>query len=99
MGEWSRPRPPHLAEAAATWDLREVFWLVRHGVKVSGMSACGPIQDDRTTWGIAAFVKDLPVIKPRRYAALGERAGGGSSTAAEETGTQGAAWSSAGQMQ
>jgi hypothetical protein len=72
-----RPRPPHLTEAAADWDLREVFWLVRHGVKMSGMPAFGPSQDDQAIWNIAAFVKELPAMTPERYAALGERAGSG----------------------
>lgn len=72
--EWAsgmRPRPPHLTEAAAEWELPEVFWLVRHGVKMSGMPAFGPTHDDRTIWSIATFVKELPAMTPERYAALG----------------------------
>ncbi|WP_372621943.1 c-type cytochrome [Falsiroseomonas sp.] len=72
-----RPRPPHLAEAAATWEPREVFWLVRHGVKMSGMPAFGPSHDDRTIWSIAAFVKELPAMTPDRYASLGGDGAGG----------------------
>lgn len=74
-----RPRPPHLAEAAADWDAKEVFWIVRHGVKMSGMPAFGPTHDDRAIWNIVAFVKELPAMTPERYASLGESAtpGGG----------------------
>lgn len=71
--EWAsgmRPRPPHLAEAAAHWELEEVFWLVRHGVKMTGMPAFGPTHEDRALWGIAAFAKELPAMMPERYAAL-----------------------------
>ena len=71
-----RPRPPHLAEAAAEWSLAEVFWLARHGVKMTGMPAFGPTHDDRTLWSIAAFVKELPAMTPERYAALGGGEGG-----------------------
>jgi mono/diheme cytochrome c family protein len=73
--EWAsgmRPRPPHLTEAAAEWDIREVFWLVRHGVKMSGMPAFGPTHDDQAIWSIAAFVKELPAMTPERNAQLGE---------------------------
>jgi mono/diheme cytochrome c family protein len=73
--EWAsgmRPRPPYLTEAAAEWDLREVFWLVRHGVKMSGMPAFGPTHDEQAIWSIAAFVKELPAMTPERYAQLGE---------------------------
>ncbi|MGG5889507.1 c-type cytochrome [Falsiroseomonas sp. HC035] len=74
QAEWAsgmRPRPPHLMEAAADWELSEVFWLVRHGVKMSGMPAFGPTHDDETIWRIAAFVKELPAMTPERYASLG----------------------------
>jgi mono/diheme cytochrome c family protein len=75
-----RPRPPYLAEAAPHWELREVFWLVRHGVRMTGMPAFGPTHDDPTLWGIAAFVKELPAMTPGDYAAL---TGSGADPAAE----------------
>lgn len=65
-----RPRPPHLVEAAVHWTPREVFWLAKHGVKMTGMPAFGPTHDDRTLWNIAAFVKELPAMTPQRYAEL-----------------------------
>ncbi len=84
--EWAsgmRPRPPHLAEAAARWELREVFWIAKHGVKMTGMPAFGPTHDDRTLWNIAAFVKQLPAMTAEEYAALGGAARhGGSANAA-----------------
>lgn len=70
-----RPRPPHLAEAAAEWEPSEVYWIVRHGIKMSGMPAFGPSHDESTLWGIAAFVKELPAMTPERYASLGKGAG------------------------
>lgn len=68
-----RPRPPHLAEAAAEWEPSEVYWIVRHGIKMTGMPAFGPTHDDATLWGIAAFVKELPAMTPERYASMGKR--------------------------
>jgi mono/diheme cytochrome c family protein len=80
-----RPRPPHLAEAAAEWEPEEVFWIVKHGIKMSGMPAFGPSHDDTTIWGIVAFVKELPAMTPERYASLGEapRQGGGDAGGAQ----------------
>lgn len=72
-----RPRPPHLAEAAAHWEPEEVFWLVRHGVRMSGMPAFGPSHDDAAIWTIVAFVKALPAMTPERYASLGAGGAGG----------------------
>jgi mono/diheme cytochrome c family protein len=76
--EWAsgmRPRPPHLTESAAQWRPREVFWLAKHGAKMSGMPAFGPTHDDEALWSIAAMVKELPAMTPERYAALGHEHG------------------------
>jgi mono/diheme cytochrome c family protein len=67
---WSRgmlPQPPHLAEAAREWEPAEVVWIVRHGLKYTGMPAFGEDHDDETLWNIAAFVKDLPAMTPAEY--------------------------------
>ena len=70
-----RPQPPHLTEAAAEWELEEVFWLAKHGARMTGMPAFGPTHDDRTLWNVAAFVKELPAMTPERYAAFGNAHG------------------------
>ena len=74
-----RPRPPHLAEAAAEWKLEEVFWLAKHGIKMSGMPAFGPTHQDQMLWNVAAFVKQLPAMTPEEYAAFGGGDGSGHS--------------------
>lgn len=93
--EWAkgmRPRPPHLTEAAAGWSPQEVFWIVRHGVRMSGMPAFGPSHNDQAIWSIAAFVKELPAMTPEEYAQLGndQQGGGGHhGGAAQTTGAHG----------
>jgi mono/diheme cytochrome c family protein len=81
---WSaamRPRPPHLAEAAAEWSPQEVFWIAKHGVRSTGMPAFGPSHDDATLWEITAFVKALPGMSPERYRSLGGQPQGGGDAA------------------
>jgi mono/diheme cytochrome c family protein len=78
-----RPRPPHLVEAAAEWQRNEVFWLLKHGVKMSGMPAFGPTHDDPALWAIASFVKQLPAMTPQRYSELAGESHGGSSAVEE----------------
>lgn len=71
--EWSEgilPQPPHLVEAAAEWEPNEVFWLVKHGLKMTAMPAFGSTHDDDTLWSIAAFVKELPGMTAQEYAAF-----------------------------
>ncbi len=74
-----RPKPPHLVEAAAEWDLREIFWVAKNGLKMTGMPAFGGVHDDPALWGVAAFVQRLPGMTPEDYAAAtgGEAGHGG----------------------
>jgi mono/diheme cytochrome c family protein len=68
--EWAegmRPKPPALAEAAQEWRASEVFWLVKHGAKMTGMPSFGGTHDDATIWNIAAFVKAMPDMPATEY--------------------------------
>ncbi|MFC0676361.1 c-type cytochrome [Lysobacter korlensis] len=72
--EWSRgmlPRPPLLVEEADEWEPGEVFWIVKHGLKYTGMPSFGETHDDATLWNIAAFVERLPAMTPEQYRAFG----------------------------
>ncbi|MGQ9424324.1 c-type cytochrome [Gilvimarinus sp. F26214L] len=65
-----RPTPPKLVDAASHWEVNEVFWIVKHGIKMAGMPAFGPDHDGQTLWSIAAFVKQLPGMTEEQYAAF-----------------------------
>lgn len=69
--EWSAgmvPHPPALATAAEMWSAEEVYWIIKHGIKASGMPAFGGTHDDRTIWNIAAFLKRMPDMTEEEYA-------------------------------
>ena len=94
--EWAggmRPTPPHLNKAAGEWRPSEIFWIVKHGVKMTGMPAFGPTHGDETLWNIAAFVKRLPATTAERYAAFGNdpKAGKASKTEGAADGSHGGA--------
>ena len=55
-----RPRPPDLARAASDWKPRELFWIVKHGIKMTGMPAWGPSHENAQLWSVVAFVRKLP---------------------------------------
>ncbi|MFO7565670.1 MAG: cytochrome c [Enhygromyxa sp.] len=61
------PVPPPLDLAADRWEPAEVVWIVRHGLKYTGMPAFGADHDDETLWNIAAFVEELPAMTPNDY--------------------------------
>jgi len=59
------PKPPDLSQASV--DPRVAFWVIKHGIKMSGMPAWGRSHDDLTLWSIVAFVNRLPEMEPQEY--------------------------------
>ena len=75
-GKGLRPRAPDLAQAARTWDSGNLFWIVKNGIKMTGMPAFGPTHDDQTLWNLVAFVSRLPDITPEQYKQMEEQTAG-----------------------
>ncbi len=73
-----KPQPPDLEEHAAHWSAPELFWIVHHGIKMSGMPAFGPTHEEAELWDLVAFVERLPEIDAVAYAARREAQGAGS---------------------
>lgn len=70
--EWVKgmlPQPPDLKQAAEDMSAGEIFWILKHGIKMSGMPAIGAVHDDADLWKITAFVKALPKTSAAAYAA------------------------------
>lgn len=69
------PPPPDLARTAGSWSDRQLFWIVKHGIKLTAMPAW-PVQDrDDEIRQMAAFVAKLPDMSADEYRhlAYGER--------------------------
>ncbi|WP_202913494.1 c-type cytochrome [Acuticoccus sediminis] len=66
--EGMRPQPPHLIEAAAEWEAREIYWIVANGIKMSGMPAFAASHDPEELWSLVAFVDRLPGMTAEDYA-------------------------------
>ncbi len=49
------------------------FWIIKHGIKASGMPAWGPGHDDERIWNMVAFLKRLPGLSPDYYQILTAR--------------------------
>jgi mono/diheme cytochrome c family protein len=52
------PTPPDLAGAARHYSDAELFWIIRHGIKMTGMPAW-PDHSDAEIWAIVGFLKKL----------------------------------------
>ena len=58
IAEGMNPAPPDLAGAAQHYSHAELFWIIRHGIKMTGMPAW-PDHSDDEIWAIVAFLKKL----------------------------------------
>jgi mono/diheme cytochrome c family protein len=46
------------------------FWIIKHGIKASGMPAWGKTHDDQRIWAMVAFLERLPALTPEQYQIL-----------------------------
>jgi mono/diheme cytochrome c family protein len=75
------PTPPNLAleenlnrysDSENAADKRR-FWIIKHGIKASGMPAWAPGHDDERIWNMVAFLKRLPMLNANQYQILTAR--------------------------
>jgi cytochrome c553 len=69
------PEPPYLPAHIDSWTPEELFWIVKHGLKYTGMPAWPAQGRDDEVWAVTAFLLRLPRLAPEEYAALAEGAG------------------------
>lgn len=69
------PEPPDLAETAGEDAPAELFWVIKHGIRMTGMPAWGPTHSDAELWGLVAFVNRLPGLSSDEYRSLMAKAG------------------------
>lgn len=69
------PPPPILSEEVHEWDAAELFWITKHGVKMTGMPAFGQAHTDEEIWAMVAFLQQMPTMSPEEYASELQEAG------------------------
>jgi cytochrome c553 len=72
----STPPPPDLSMTAGEWSDRELFWIVKHGVKFTAMPAWPAQSRDDEVRRMTAFLRRLPRMSPEEYRALAYGTGG-----------------------
>lgn len=74
------PPPPYLPPVISEWDPEELFYITKHGVKLTGMPAWPAQQRDDEVWALVAFLLAFPEMDAREYQQLvsgGPPQGGG----------------------
>ena len=74
------PAPPNLTSSNKYDDsldsetaAKRNFWIIKHGIKASGMPAWGLTHDDERIWAMVAFLKSLPTLSEDQYQILTTR--------------------------
>jgi mono/diheme cytochrome c family protein len=85
------PAPPNLGKIGIGNSPEKAFWVIKHGIKASGMPAWGKNMDDQYIWNMVAFMAVLPDLDAKQYQALvassaGHSHGGGETPANASTG-------------
>ena len=58
------PRAPQFLEDAADMPENQNFYIIKHGIRLSGMPAWGPALDDQKIWRLTAFLSHMDKLPP-----------------------------------
>lgn len=63
-------RDPLVGEDKKNEQLKEYFWVIKNGLKMTAMPAWGLTHDDQTVWAMASFVQMLGGMGVKQYTEL-----------------------------
>lgn len=69
IGKGLYPSPPDLAQTSKRLSDTEMFWVIKNGIKATGMPAWADHSDEEI-WATVAFLKKLPGMTSEEYAKL-----------------------------
>jgi len=59
------PPIPQLPTAGTQYSEAQIFWIAKHGIRLSGMFANGKWDSDEKLWTIAGYVNRIKSLPPR----------------------------------
>ncbi len=68
------PPPANLSESARKRSIEELFWVTKHGIRMSGMPAWGSTHSDAELWPVVALITRFPDFAEADYGNLLETA-------------------------
>ncbi|MBC5784973.1 c-type cytochrome [Ramlibacter sp. USB13] len=68
IGKGMQPVPGPLVDARRHWRARELYWVTRHGIRMSGMPAWEFRLREDELWELVAFMQRLPELGAPAYA-------------------------------
>ena len=73
-GKSMQPLPGPLVDAPRHWRARELYWVTRHGIRMSGMPAWEFRLSEQELWELVAFMQRLSELGTPQYAEWMRRA-------------------------
>ena len=62
IGQGLNPPAPPLNNEPAKWTGAQVYWIVKNGIKMTGMPSFGGSHDSSDLWDIVAYVMKIPTL-------------------------------------
>jgi mono/diheme cytochrome c family protein len=61
------PAPPYLLDVAQRFSPRELFWITKNGIKMTGMPAWRNSVSDEQLWDLVGFLEAMPRMDSGTY--------------------------------
>jgi len=63
-GDSLYPPVPQLPQVGTDYTEAQVFWVAKHGIRLSGMFVNGKWDSDQKLWTVAAYIKRIKSLPP-----------------------------------
>jgi cytochrome c553 len=64
------PSPPYLLDVTQRFTPAQLFWIVKNGIKMTGMPAWDETMSDREMWNVVAWLEASRNLPPQAYLRL-----------------------------
>jgi cbb3-type cytochrome c oxidase subunit III len=61
------PSPPYLLDTTSRWEPAQLFWIVKNGIKMTGMPSWRDSMGDPQIWDVVAFLEAMRRLPPQTY--------------------------------
>ena len=69
IGKGLNPHAPNLARSITDMSDAELYWVLKNGIKMTGMPSFGKTHNEEQLWAMVSFVKKLPGMTDEQYQA------------------------------
>jgi mono/diheme cytochrome c family protein len=74
------PPVPQLAQIGTQYSEPEMYWIIKHGIRNTAMSAYGPFYSDKEMWALAGFLGRIDDLPPGVLERIQQKKAPGAST-------------------